>query len=182
MKPSLALTEWYSFLYLSSARIAGMYNHTGPTCFVSVSSWKAAARVSGMFKPWMQRTGLPEKTLSSARRKRGGSCGSRAYILENLIRASGVFDRIEWWTESNKIKFNWNKCKVLPLGPEGTGVEDGAVWSCSLYEKPGELGCQDARRRSAVWSDCQEHACALSSHQKGSSKRAWCLQSRETIR
>lgn len=31
------------------------------------------------------------------------------------------------------------------MGPKGTGVEDGAVWSCSLYEKPGEPGCQDAQ-------------------------------------
>lgn len=121
--------EWLiSLSHLSNGGITGMHDHIGHTCYVSVSSLKAAAGVLCIFKPWMQRTELPEKMHSNACRKLGGRLwGLSMYFGKNLRRASGIFDRMEWWTEFNKIKFNWNKCKALPLGPKGTGV---GSWNC----------------------------------------------------
>lgn len=75
------------------------------------------------------------------------TCGSTAYILENLIRAPGIFDRIEWCAGFNKINFNWNKCKVLPLGPKGTYA--GAGNSAQLQVMWKAWGARVVRKRGA---------------------------------
>lgn len=151
-KLSLALNDGYSFLYLASARLTGMQHHMPVMCLWTRRRQRQEYCVS--LNPGCREQGCQKKKCIQVR---VGSwvetCGSIAYILENLIRASGIFDRIEWWTEFNKIKFNWNKCKVLPLGPKGTGV---GRWSCVELQFIGKAwgarlsGCS-AQVSSVIW-------------------------------
>ncbi|KAF7252760.1 RNA-directed DNA polymerase from mobile element jockey [Varanus komodoensis] len=77
--------------------------------------------------------------------------GGIANTLEDRMKIQGDFDKLEHWAESNRMRFNKDKCQVLHLGKRNQRhrYKMGNMW-LNRTEKEKDLRCKEIKENNRI--------------------------------